>query len=94
MRAGQRPAGAAVRRSQMERRLDEHVDELGQRMSAWAVRFYKDVVLPLEQRVAWLELPWYRRLWYRLAAWWLVRVRGRSADRPDDFEASEVRNDS
>ena len=80
-----RAAGSTVRQATLERRLDGHVNDLGQRMSGWAVAFYRDVVLPLEQRVAWLELPWYMRLWYWVRAKWQVHVVGRwRAAAPDD----------
>src|SRR3990167_266143 len=54
-----------VRRAAFQERLTNHDIEIGVKVSAtlqmWFEAVHKAVIGPLEARVAWLELPWWRR---------------------------------
>ena len=32
--------------------------------------FFTQIIVPMEQRIAWLETPWYKRLWIRHKTWY------------------------
>ena len=72
-----RPAQGVVRKGSLERVLMEHDAKIGVKMSLAMRIWYEQCVVPLEKRVAWLELPIYKRLWLRAKqgvyhAWYFI----------------------
>lgn len=65
--AGPDPRGT-VRIAALERTLQALVEEIGGKQAQWGVVFHNNYVAPLERRIAWLELPWYRKLWLNAVA--------------------------
>jgi hypothetical protein len=68
-RNGQRPPQQAVRVARFEATLDRFNSEIGEKTAFTLAKFHEMYVAPLEQRIAELETPWYRRMWHRLTAW-------------------------
>lgn len=61
-----RPTQGAVRAHKLKRKLTEHDAEIGVKMSATLRIWYEELIEPLEKRVAWLEMPLWKRAWKRL----------------------------
>ena len=72
-RSGQSRGRQTARISHVESALDDHNKETAKKMALVLKEFHLKYVTPLEQRVAWLETPWYRRLFLRTRGW-AVRV--------------------
>lgn len=54
-----------LRAAHLDRALQSHDAEIGQKMAEVLAVFHAQYVAPLEDRIAELETPWYERL----AAW-------------------------
>lgn len=66
----EKPQRQTVRAGQLDRTLQGFHDEIRAKTAALLERYHILHVAPLEARLAWLELPWYGRLRYRVGAWW------------------------
>ncbi len=66
----------------LERTLEQFNAEMGQKVAQTLHTYHLDHVTPLEARVAWLELPWYKKLWDYGHRWWtwLWARKGKAAE--------------
>lgn len=62
--------GGAVRVGALERTLEGFNSEMGQKMAVAFAAYQRIYVEPLAARVAWLELPLYRRAWFHARRFW------------------------
>ena len=68
----QKPGRAPVRTAQVEKLFQEHDADIGRKMAACLLEYHKAYVAPMEERLLWLEQPWYRRQLMSAQAAWIV----------------------
>jgi hypothetical protein len=54
----------------LERTLERFNAEMGQKVARTLGEYHQQHVTPLEERLAWLELPWYKKLRDYAKRWW------------------------
>lgn len=80
----QRPSERVVRAAQLEHRLRAHDEEIALKTSTLLAIVYEKYIAPIEEQVAFLELPFYHRWWIRLGkAWTRLLLRFRPVPEPE-----------
>lgn len=59
---------ATVRAGKLDKTLEQFNEEMGGKVAQSIMTYHNRYVAPLERRIAWLELPWYRKLWLNAVA--------------------------
>lgn len=105
MKKPQRLPQKTVRVGAFERRMDRiHAEIEGrQKDTEWTIscvlaEYHERFVEPLEAKIAWLETPWWRRVWVRVRGWaargcaLVRRLAGTAAQKPASLsEATDAR---